>query len=70
LKHHERHSAARRLLREIPNNPRIRFFTRTTLSQLAASAGFVEIETTTSGMNKALRNPIVATNILLQARRR
>ena len=53
-----------------PNNPHIRFFTRKTLSQLAASAGFVEIETTTCGMNKPLRDLIVATNILLKARKR
>jgi ubiquinone/menaquinone biosynthesis C-methylase UbiE len=53
-----------------PTNPHIRFFTRKTLSQLAASAGFVEIETTTCGMNKPLRDLIVATNILLKARKR
>ncbi|MBC8095999.1 MAG: class I SAM-dependent methyltransferase [Akkermansiaceae bacterium] len=53
-----------------PTNPHIRFFTRKTLSQLAASAGFVDIKTTTCGMNKPLRDLIVATNILLQARKR
>jgi len=53
-----------------PDNPHIRFFTRKTLSQLAASAGFVEIETATCGMNKPLRDLIVATNILLKARKR
>lgn len=53
-----------------PTNPHIRFFTRKTLSQLAASAGFVEIKTTTCGMNKPLRDLIVATNILLTARKR
>ena len=53
-----------------PANPHIRFFTRKTLSQLAVSAGFVEIETTTCGMNKPLRDLLVATNILLTARKR
>src|SRR5438270_10110477 len=32
-----------------PTNPHIRFFTRRTLSQLAASAGFAEVQTTTCG---------------------
>jgi SAM-dependent methyltransferase len=53
-----------------PANPHIRFFTRKTLSQLAASAGFVEVETSTCGMNQPLRDLIVATNILLTARKR
>ena len=53
-----------------PGNPHIRFFTRRTLSQLTQSAGFVEIETTTCGMDKPLRDLIVATNILLKARKR
>jgi SAM-dependent methyltransferase len=53
-----------------PTNPHIRFFTRKTLSRLAVSAGFVEVETTTCGMNKPLRDLIVATNILLKARKR
>jgi ubiquinone/menaquinone biosynthesis C-methylase UbiE len=53
-----------------PANPHLRFFTRNTLSQLAASAGFEEIETTTCGMNQPLRDLIVATNILLKARKR
>jgi SAM-dependent methyltransferase len=52
-----------------PTNPHVRFFTRTTLSQLAASAGLVEIETATCGMNKPLRDLLVATNILLKARK-
>lgn len=52
-----------------PNNPHIRFFTRKTLEQLAASAGFVEIKTKTCGMNKPLRDLVVATNILLKARK-
>jgi nitrite reductase/ring-hydroxylating ferredoxin subunit/thioredoxin reductase len=39
-------------------------------TQLAESAGLVEIETTTCGMNKPLRDLIVATNILLTARKR
>ena len=53
-----------------PDNPHIRFFTRKTLLQLSASAGFVESETTTCGMNKPLRDLFVATNILLTARKR
>jgi SAM-dependent methyltransferase len=53
-----------------PTNPHIRFFTRKTLSQLAASTGLVEIETATCGMNKPLRDLLVATNILLKARKR
>ncbi|HWV98974.1 MAG TPA: class I SAM-dependent methyltransferase [Candidatus Acidoferrum sp.] len=53
-----------------PANPHIRFFTRKTLSLLAASEGFVEVETTTCGMNRPLRDLIVATNILLKARKR
>ena len=53
-----------------PGNPHIRFFTRKTLSQLAASAGFNEIKTTTCGMNRPLRDLLVATNILLTARKR
>lgn len=53
-----------------PTNPHIRFFTRKSLSRLAAAAGFVEIETTTCGMNKPLRDLVVATNILLKARKR
>ncbi len=53
-----------------PTNPHIRFFTRKTLTQLAESAGFVEIKTRTCGMNKPLRDLLVATNILLKARKR
>ena len=53
-----------------PTNPHIRFFTRKTLSQLAASAGFVEVTTKTCGMNKPLRDLLIATNILLTARKR
>jgi SAM-dependent methyltransferase len=52
-----------------PGNPHIRFFTRKSLSRLAASAGFTDIKTTTCGMNKPLRDLIVATNILLKARK-
>jgi predicted SAM-dependent methyltransferase len=54
----------------VPTNPHIRFFTRKTLSQLAASAGFDQVQTTTCGMNRPLRDLIVATNILLTARKR
>jgi len=53
-----------------PDNPHIRFFTRKSLSQLAESAGFTEVETTTCGMNQPLRDLIIATNILLKARKR
>lgn len=53
-----------------PGNPHIRFFTRKSLSQLAGAAGFVEIKTTTCGMNQPLRDLIIATNILLKARKR
>ena len=52
-----------------PNNPHIRFFTRNTLTRLTAAAGFVDIETRTCGMNKALRDLFIATNILLKARK-
>jgi len=52
-----------------PNNPHIRFFTRNTLTQLAASTGFRQIETRTCGMNKPLRDLFVATNLLLKARK-
>lgn len=52
-----------------PTGPHVRFFTRRTLSELAASAGFVEIETTTCGMNQPLRDLIAPTNILLKARK-
>jgi SAM-dependent methyltransferase len=53
-----------------PANPHIRFFTRNTLSALASFAGFVEIKTRTCGMNQPLRDLLVATNILLAARKR
>lgn len=53
-----------------PTNPHIRFFTRSTLTQLAASAGFTGIKTGTCGMNKPWRDLFVPTNILLQARKR
>jgi ubiquinone/menaquinone biosynthesis C-methylase UbiE len=53
-----------------PTNPHIRFFTRNTLSQLAAGAGFVDLETSTCGMNKMMRDLFIATNILLKAGKR
>jgi ubiquinone/menaquinone biosynthesis C-methylase UbiE len=53
-----------------PTNPHIRFFTRNTLARLAASAGFADIKTTTCGMNRPLRDLLIATNILLSARKR
>ena len=53
-----------------PTNPHIRFFTRKSLTQLAAGAGCVEIKTATCGMNQPLRDLFIATNILLKARKR
>ena len=53
-----------------PTNPHIRFFTRNTLSQLTAKAGFTEIETDTCGMSRPLRDLFIATNLLLTARKR
>jgi SAM-dependent methyltransferase len=53
-----------------PDNPHIRFFTRNTLGHLVASAGFHQIETRTCGMDKPLRDLVVATNILLKARKK
>lgn len=52
-----------------PNHPHIRFFTRNTLTRATAEAGFAAIETRTCGMNKPLRDLLVATNILLKARK-
>ena len=52
-----------------PGNPHIRFFTVNTLKQLTEAAGFREVETRTCGMNKPLRDLLVATNILLKARK-
>jgi SAM-dependent methyltransferase len=52
-----------------PSNPHIRFFTRRTMSRLAASAGFIDIKTKTCGMNRPFRDLVVATNILLRARK-
>jgi SAM-dependent methyltransferase len=52
-----------------PDNPHIRFFTRSSLSRLAATAGFVGIQTKTCGMDRPLRDLVVATNILLKARK-
>jgi SAM-dependent methyltransferase len=53
-----------------PSNPHIRFFTRKTLSRLAAVAGFVDVKTDVCGMNKPLRDLLIATNILMTARKR
>ena len=53
-----------------PNHPHVRFFTKNTLSRLAARAGFKEIKMRTCGMNQPLRDLFVATNILLTARKR
>jgi ubiquinone/menaquinone biosynthesis C-methylase UbiE len=52
-----------------PTQPHLRFFTRGSLSELAADAGFREIETRTCGMNKPVRDWFIATNILLKARK-
>jgi 2-polyprenyl-6-hydroxyphenyl methylase/3-demethylubiquinone-9 3-methyltransferase len=53
-----------------PTHPHVRFFTRNTLGQVTAAAGFQEIEITTCGMNKPLRDLFIATNFLLKARKR
>jgi SAM-dependent methyltransferase len=50
-----------------PAHPHIRFFTRNTLTQAAAGAGFLGITTRTCGMNKPVRDWFIATNILLKA---
>ena len=50
-----------------PTNPHIRFFTRKSLSELAVDAGFVDVRTSTCGMNKPFRDLLIATNILLTA---
>ena len=52
-----------------PSNPHIRFFTRNTLTRLAAESGFRKIQTRTCGMNRPLRDLLIATNILLTARK-
>jgi SAM-dependent methyltransferase len=52
-----------------PSNPHIRFFTRRTLTRITEAAGFRQIQTRTCGMNQPLRDLIVATNILLKARK-
>ena len=52
-----------------PTNPHIRFFTRRTLTQLTAAAGFVGIKTETCGMNKPWRDLFIPTNILLEGRK-
>jgi len=52
-----------------PTNPHIRFFTRNTLTQAVAQAGFQQVETHTCGMNKPLRDLFIATNLLLKARK-
>ena len=52
-----------------PTNPHIRFFTRRTLTQLTAAAGFVGIKTGTCGMNKPWRDLFIPTNILLEGRK-
>ena len=52
-----------------PSNPHIRFFTRDTLTKIAADAGFQKIRTSTCGMDRPLRDLFVATNLLLAARK-
>jgi 2-polyprenyl-6-hydroxyphenyl methylase/3-demethylubiquinone-9 3-methyltransferase len=54
----------------VPNHPHIRFFTKKTLSRLAAAAGFKEIKMRTCGMSRPLRDLFIATNILLKARKK
>jgi 2-polyprenyl-6-hydroxyphenyl methylase/3-demethylubiquinone-9 3-methyltransferase len=50
-----------------PTHPHIRFFTRNTLTRLAAHAGFKKIQTAACGMNKPIRDWLIATNLLLKA---
>jgi 2-polyprenyl-6-hydroxyphenyl methylase/3-demethylubiquinone-9 3-methyltransferase len=52
-----------------PNNPHIRFFTKNTLRQITAAAGFEYVRMSTCGMNKPARDLFIATNILLKARK-
>jgi SAM-dependent methyltransferase len=54
----------------VPSNPHIRFYTKHTLGQLAAKAGFADIEMKTCGMGIPLRDLFVPTNILLRATKR
>ena len=54
----------------VPSNPHIRFYTKQTLGQLAAKAGFAAIEMKTCGMGVPLRDLFVPTNILLRATKR
>jgi SAM-dependent methyltransferase len=50
-----------------PSNPHIRFYTNSSLSRIAAKAGFEAIKIKTCGMGQPLRDFFVPTNILLRA---
>ena len=52
-----------------PEYPHIRFFTKKTLSKLVAKAGFGEIQTSTCGMSKPMRDLLIPTNLLLKAKK-
>jgi len=53
-----------------PTGPHLRFFTRNTLTKIAAAAGFADIRVRTCGIGRPLRDRIVATNLLLSARKK
>ncbi len=50
-----------------PSNPHIRFYTNSSLTKIAAKAGFEAIRIKTCGMGQPLRDFFVPTNILLRA---
>lgn len=52
-----------------PEYPHIRFFTKKTLSNLVKKAGFEEIEMSTCGMSRPLRDLLIPTNLLLKAKK-
>jgi SAM-dependent methyltransferase len=52
-----------------PTNPRIRYFTRSSLVQLARQAGFGEIKTVTGGRVHRIAGELVPRGLLLQARK-
>jgi SAM-dependent methyltransferase len=52
-----------------PLNPRIRFFTRRTLSRVARSAGFASIQMATSGAVRRVAGSLVPRTLMLRARK-
>lgn len=52
-----------------PTGPHIRFFTKKSLGTIARAAGFTDIKIRTCGIGRPLRDRLVATNILLSARK-